>query len=173
MIASRTKGEGGRNLTTRTYVMYSPGLAMVKIGRSSQVPKRFADLRRMNADPEFRLIGSIEGDQELVLHSRFSYLRAHDEFFRIDEALQRWVAVTFGVIVRHTIERRRAKITLHKVKRKRGAAWALRWYGSRGKRYCETIGKGSVMTKRQAEAVRRDRQGKIDNGLSTTMAAHG
>ncbi|MEE9130600.1 MAG: tyrosine-type recombinase/integrase [Phycisphaerales bacterium] len=59
------------------------------------------------------------------------------------------------------------KITLHKVKRKRGSVWMLRWYDSRGRRCGETIGKVGVMTKRQAEAIRRDRQGKTDNGLAT------
>ena len=58
------------------------------------------------------------------------------------------------------------KITLHKVKRKRGSVWMLRWYDSRGRRCGETIGKFGVMTKRQAEAIRRDRQGKTDNGLA-------
>ncbi len=58
------------------------------------------------------------------------------------------------------------KISLHKVKRKTGAVWMLRWYDSRGKRCGETIGKVGVMTKRQAEHARRQRQGKIDNGLA-------
>lgn len=59
------------------------------------------------------------------------------------------------------------KITLHKVKRKRGAVWMLRWYDSRRRRCGETIGKVGVMTKRQAEAVRRVRQGRADTGLVT------
>ena len=58
------------------------------------------------------------------------------------------------------------KITLHRVKRKRGAVWMLRWFDSRGHRCGETIGKLGVMTKRQAEAIRRERQGKVDNGLA-------
>ncbi len=58
-----------------------------------------------------------------------------------------------------------AMITLHRVKRKTGAVWMLRWYDSRGKRCGETIGKVGVMTKRQAEHVRRERQGKLDNRL--------
>ena len=57
------------------------------------------------------------------------------------------------------------KITLHRVKRTTGSAWMLRWYDSRGKRCGETIGKIGLMTKRQAEHVRRERQGKIDNRL--------
>ncbi len=56
-------------------------------------------------------------------------------------------------------------ITLHNVKRTNGRVWMLRWYDSRGKRCGDTIGKVGVMTKRHAEAIRRDRQGKIDNGL--------
>ena len=40
------------------------------------------------------------------------------------------------------------KITLHKVKRKRGAVWMLRWYDSHGRRCGETIGKVGEITKR-------------------------
>lgn len=56
-------------------------------------------------------------------------------------------------------------ITLHKVKRKNGSVWMLRWYDSQGKRNGETIGKVGLMNKKQAEYARRERQGKIDNGL--------
>ena len=62
------------------------------------------------------------------------------------------------------------KISLYKIdkptksnpKRK---VWMLRWVGTDGKRYGETIGSPPRMTKREAEAIRRDRVGKIDNGL--------
>lgn len=57
------------------------------------------------------------------------------------------------------------KITLHRVKRKTGSVWMMRWYDSRGRRCGDTIGKVGVMTKRQAEHVRRERQGKLDNRL--------
>ncbi len=59
-----------------------------------------------------------------------------------------------------------ATITLHNVKRTNRRIWMLRWYDSRGRRCGETIGKAGVMSKRQAEAIRRDRQGKTDNGLA-------
>ena len=65
------------------------------------------------------------------------------------------------------------KITLHKVKRKTGSVWMLRWFGreidpktGKPKRHGDTIGRIGMMTKRQAEHVRRQRQGKIDNGLA-------
>lgn len=54
------------------------------------------------------------------------------------------------------------KITLHRVKRKTGSVWMLRWYDSRGKRCGETVGKTDLMTKRQAGAKRRAKQSKID-----------
>ena len=44
--------------------------------------------------------------------------------------------------------------------------WQLRWYGTNGKRYCETIGDAAQMTKRQAAALRREQPGKMDNGLT-------
>ncbi len=60
------------------------------------------------------------------------------------------------------------KITLNKVKR-RGrtdrrvrAVWMLRWYGTDGKRYGETIGECKKLTKRDAEAIRRSKQSKLD-----------
>ena len=60
------------------------------------------------------------------------------------------------------------KITLNKVKR-RGrmdrrvrAVWMLRWYGTDGKRYGETIGECKKLTKRNAEAIRRSKQSKLD-----------
>ena len=60
------------------------------------------------------------------------------------------------------------KITLNKVKRKGRtdrrvrAVWMLRWYGTEGKRYGETIGDCKKMSKRDAQAVRRSRQSKLD-----------
>lgn len=65
-----------------------------------------------------------------------------------------------------------ATITLHNVKRTNGRVWMLRWFGlyidpktGSPRRHGETIGKVGVMTKRQAEHVRRERQGKLDNRL--------
>ncbi|MHC4092455.1 MAG: tyrosine-type recombinase/integrase [Planctomycetota bacterium] len=44
--------------------------------------------------------------------------------------------------------------------------WQLRWHGTDGKRYCETIGDCAKMTKRDAADVQRERQGKVDNHLT-------
>ena len=62
------------------------------------------------------------------------------------------------------------RVSLYKTKRPtRGnpkrQVWQLRWIGSDGKRYCETIGDLSKMTKRDAGAKRRDKQSKIDCGV--------
>ncbi len=54
------------------------------------------------------------------------------------------------------------RVTLHKVKRKRGASWVLRWFGNDGRRYGEAIGDARTMPKRDAEAERRAKQGKLD-----------
>ena len=43
--------------------------------------------------------------------------------------------------------------------------WMLRWNDSHGRDCGETIGDCRTMTLRKAEAIRRDRQGKIDNRL--------
>ncbi len=43
--------------------------------------------------------------------------------------------------------------------------WMLRWNDSNGCDCGETISDCRMMTRRRAEAIRRERQGKIDNGL--------
>ena len=62
------------------------------------------------------------------------------------------------------------KVRLKRFKRKQPNGkdryvWMLRWDGSNGRDCGETIGDCRTMTRRQAEAIRRDRQGKIDNRL--------
>jgi len=56
------------------------------------------------------------------------------------------------------------KIALHKVKRKKGDCWCLRWFGKDGKRYCETIGSTADLTKRNAKLLQREKQSKMDGG---------
>ena len=55
------------------------------------------------------------------------------------------------------------RATAHNPKRH---TWQIRWVGTDGKRYCETIGDAARMTKTDAEIIRRQRQGKMDNGLA-------
>ena len=59
------------------------------------------------------------------------------------------------------------KVTLHKVSRPRPRGrprhvWMLRWYGTDGKRYGETLGEVGKVTKREVSAVRREKQSKFD-----------
>ncbi len=61
-------------------------------------------------------------------------------------------------------------VRLKRFKRKRPNGkdryvWMLRWDDSNGRDCGETVGDCRTMTRRQAEAIRRDRQGKLDNGL--------
>ena len=63
-------------------------------------------------------------------------------------------------------------VTLKRVKRARRSkrprfVWMLRWHDSHGKQLGETLGDCSTMTKRQAEAIRRDRQGRFDHSIET------
>ena len=63
------------------------------------------------------------------------------------------------------------KVSLYKTKRAttsnpKRQIWQLRWVGTDGKRYGETLGDAAKLTKREAMAIRRERQGKMDNGLS-------
>ena len=62
------------------------------------------------------------------------------------------------------------KVHLHKIKRPvenkpKRLVWQLRWHGTDGKRYGEIIGEVGRMTKREAEYLCRNRQGKIDSGV--------
>ncbi len=44
--------------------------------------------------------------------------------------------------------------------------WQLRWYGTNGTRYCETVGDCARMTKLEARGVQRKRQSSMDCGRS-------
>lgn len=57
------------------------------------------------------------------------------------------------------------KVTLHRIKRKAGAVWLLRWYGESGRRFGEVIGECKKLAKKDAEAARREKQGKLDNRI--------
>ncbi len=62
------------------------------------------------------------------------------------------------------------KVQLKKVRRKRPRGkvrevWMLRWPDGKGRILAETIGEIGKVTKREAEALRRDKQGKIDCGV--------
>ena len=48
--------------------------------------------------------------------------------------------------------------------------WQLRWYGTDGRRYCETIGDAKTMAKRDAEAVRREKQTDFDSDRENPVA---
>ena len=59
------------------------------------------------------------------------------------------------------------KVTLHKVSRPRPRGrprhvWMLRYYDSAGKRCGKTLGDCKQMSKRDAEAIRREKQGRFD-----------
>lgn len=63
----------------------------------------------------------------------------------------------------------KTSVHLRKIKRplKGGKAryeWHLRWHGTDGRHYCVKVGDCSIMTKRQAEAIRRSRQVELDRG---------
>ena len=63
----------------------------------------------------------------------------------------------------------KTSVHLRKIKRplkdgKSRSEWHLRWHGTDGKHYCAKIGNCASMTKRQAEAIRRNRQVELDRG---------
>ncbi len=55
------------------------------------------------------------------------------------------------------------KVTLHREARR--GVWQLRWFDADGRRRGETIGKLGQLTRRDALAIRRDKQSKMDCGL--------
>ena len=55
-------------------------------------------------------------------------------------------------------------IQLHKISRKSGAVYALRWHGTDGRRFFETLGSVRKMTKREAERARTAKEGDIAHG---------
>ena len=62
-------------------------------------------------------------------------------------------------------------VSLYKTKRPaRGSpkrkVWQLRWMGTDGKRYCDTVGEVGKITKREAEALQRRKQSAFDAGLT-------
>lgn len=57
------------------------------------------------------------------------------------------------------------RVELHQVKRGEGRkVWMLRWFGTDGKRYGETLGDVGDMSKRDAEAAQRAKQSSFDAG---------
>lgn len=72
------------------------------------------------------------------------------------------------------------KIELHKVKRKRAngtvyAVWMMRWWGTDGKRYGETLKHAdgaTTMSKRDALSLLREAQGRMDHGEAPIDKPH-
>ncbi|MEV5347157.1 GIY-YIG nuclease family protein [Streptomyces achromogenes] len=69
------------------YVIGSPGINIVKIGRSTDLPKRLGALRRMCPVPLEVLWYTPGGcDLEYGLHGHFASIRSHGEWFRFEDA---------------------------------------------------------------------------------------
>ncbi len=63
------------------------------------------------------------------------------------------------------------RVTLHRVVRpapggRTRIVWTLRWFGTDGRRLGKTVGDTKAITKRDAEAARRELQAKLDCGVS-------
>lgn len=67
------------------YVLGAKGSPTVKIGRSIDLAKRFADIQRMSPTP-LEILWSYPGDHELEtrLHRHFRKLRSHGEWFTFE-----------------------------------------------------------------------------------------
>lgn len=84
-------------MTDLVYVLGSTETRRVKIGHSTDVPKRAADIQRMSPVP-LTVLGQFEGGLELegALHKRFRPFRTHGEWFDFGD-LDPLVEVTAGV----------------------------------------------------------------------------
>ncbi|MFF7023016.1 GIY-YIG nuclease family protein [Streptomyces klenkii] len=100
------------------YVIGTPGSSTVKVGRTTDLPRRLADIQRMSPVP-LQVLWTHPGgpDLETNLHRQFSALRSHGEWF------------TFGgdpvAAVRWAVEQQpwlRHKVSLKKARAKRGEA---------------------------------------------------
>lgn len=69
------------------YVLGTPGSNVVKIGRTTNLKKRLADIQRMSPVP-LEVLWTHPGGFELesALHRRFANIRSHGEWFRFDRS---------------------------------------------------------------------------------------
>lgn len=72
-------------VTEQVYVIGSPSSALVKIGRSTNLERRLADLQRMSPVP-LKVLCTYDGGSELeaALHRYFKDRRTHGEWFDLD-----------------------------------------------------------------------------------------
>jgi hypothetical protein len=71
--------------------------SVVKIGTSEYVDRRIRDLARVNAG-RIDLLAVIDGHLhvERFLHEKWSHLRLHGEWFRLDDDLSEFIAAVSG-----------------------------------------------------------------------------
>lgn len=68
------------------YVLGTPGSNVVKIGRTTNLPKRLADIQRMSPVPLVVLWTCLGGHElETNLHRHFKAIRSHGEWFSFTE----------------------------------------------------------------------------------------
>ena len=65
------------------YTYFVTGAGLVKIGRAVDVERRFKALQS-SSPVRLKLIHSIEGDYESMLHEHFKEKREHGEWFKVD-----------------------------------------------------------------------------------------
>lgn len=76
----------------KTYFVYFPELRRIKIGRASDVAKRFTALRRGVPGP-LHLMAVLDGDYEERLHDQFRHARVIGEWFHAYPSLVEYIRV--------------------------------------------------------------------------------
>lgn len=76
------------------YFLHAPAVNLVKIGRSIDPERRFAELRLLSP-VDLVVIGMIAGDapEEAKLHQRFAALHSHGEWFHATTDLRDFISV--------------------------------------------------------------------------------
>lgn len=79
---------------SQVYFLHAPSVNLIKIGRSSDPERRFAEVRLISP-VSLDVVGVIDGgsDVEAALHQKFSHLRSHGEWFHATADLMRFAVV--------------------------------------------------------------------------------
>ena len=79
-----------RNETVKTYFIQSVLGGPIKIGISSDPPRRLKTLQT-SCHQKLQIIAMLDGDQEKEIHRQFSHLRTYGEWFEAVEELTQWI----------------------------------------------------------------------------------
>lgn len=103
---------------SQVYFLYAPSVNLMKIGRSVEPERRFAELRLLSPVP-LEVFGVIDGgaEKEFELHQRFSHLHSHGEWFHATAELKDFASVEAMLCLWGKTDSRAREIFLSSVRR--------------------------------------------------------